>query len=199
MKKLIVLLGVLLTISSNTLLAMPIAFDLDGFNGSSEILPGTPFDCYPGSVCKIRTKVRISLPKTGGSLSFPDVAQIPVPIEVGGGQVPIPYPNLNGSFSVTTGDFFTPSGELANLSVANILDSVDLVSFDISVESESGYKSPSILFIGQDENDQTTEYELFFDPVSVPEPVSFMLLVVGLFLLMARSGSLNRWFRINNT
>ncbi len=181
MRRIIVLLGAFIIISSSPLQAMPIEFDLDGLLlGSTESLSEIALDCLPGSVvCMRRSGVKIKLPKPGSVVSFPDVVKLPTP----GGPIPIPYPNFGGSIIVSTGEFTTPSGELARLFVGNIVDSIDFVSFDIFVESPSGYMLPSILFIGKDNDGQTIERELILSSVSVPEPASLMLLALGLSLL----------------
>ena len=182
MRRIILLLGAFIMISSSPLQAMPIEFDLDGLLlGSTESLSEIALDCLPGSVCMRRSGVRLKLPKPGGVVSFPDVVTTPSPA----GPIPIPYPNFGGSIIVSTGEFTTPFGELANLFVGNIVDSIDFVSFDIFVDSPSGYMMPSILFVGKDENGLTIERELILNSVSVPEPSSLVLLALGLAVLAA--------------
>ncbi len=174
------LFDLLISISSNPLQAMPIEFNLDGILlGSTETVPEIEPDCFPGSVCKRISGIKIKLPKPDSIVSFPNVAKTPTP----GGPAPIPYPNVGGSTAFTTGEFTTPSGELAKVSVGNILDTNDFVSSDIFVESPSGYMLPSILLIEKDANGQSIERELILNSASAPEPASFMLLALGLTLL----------------
>ena len=77
MKIIIVLLGTFIAFSYSTLQAKPIEFNLDGFIGSTENLSNTASDCFPGSVCKQKSGIRISLPKPGGGsiAPFPDVVK----------------------------------------------------------------------------------------------------------------------------
>jgi len=192
MRKIKELLAVLIIVSSSPLQAMPVEFNFDGLLlGSTEILPEIVPDCLPGRVCKRISGIKVKLPKPGLIVSFPDVGLTPSP----GGKIPIPYPNVGGNIAFTTGEFTTPSGELAKVSVGNIVDTNDFVSFDIFVESPSGYMLPSILFIGKDANGQSIERELILNSTSVPEPSSFMLLVLGLALLAGIRAGFFRGFR----
>ena len=180
MKRISVILGALIIFSSSPLQAIPIDFDLDNLLlGSTESLSAIALDCRLGNACNRRSGINIKLSKPGTGVTFPDVAKTPSPA----GPIPIPYPNFGGSIIISTGVFTTPAGELANLFVDNIVDSAEFVSFDIFVDSPSGYMLPSIVFVGKDENGLTIERELILRSVSVPEPTTYMLLVIGLAAL----------------
>ena len=187
--KIITLISALIGCCPNVIQAMTVEFDFDNLlSGDVGILSETALDCRPGVVCLRRTGNRLRLNKPSGVVSFPEVVNLPDPGGEGNTSLPIPYPNLGGSFSITTGNFLTPSGETATVSVSDIVDSADFVSFGIFTDSPSGYRLPSLLFIGKDENGLTVERELLLVS-SVPLPAGFALFVSGMVALGVTSAT----------
>lgn len=172
------LLGIAAT---TTATAVPVEFALgDLLSGSTETLALPAPDCGP-LPCPRTTGVRIRLSKPDGPVvGFPDTCLTPSPVA----PIPIPYPNTGGRLVVTTGEFTTPTGDTAVVSVGAIVDAPTYVEFELFVQSLSGYQLSSLVFQGRDTEGMPIERELALLPV--PEPGTALLLGLGLAAAASR-------------